>query len=616
VPGEFGVSGGCCEGDGFQDVRQHVVTALRCLAGALEFQSDDWGRFANQQYWTEDTTWAAEVVLPGTVADERLGFSPGVAVAAVAEVDCVLPGSSVGPVVVVEGCFNLCDESVGEHDRAAWAAVPVDTQAAVFAEFFDCEEEFVQIAAPLVAAGPDIFAEVGKDVLALGCADADAGADAAWVPGLGLFTIPGVIAEVGNDVTAAGCKEADAGADAAGGPGFGLLTIPGVIAEVGNDITAACGEDADVDAGADAAWVTGLGLFTIPGVIAEVGNDVTAAGCEEADACADAAWGPRFGLFTIPGVIAEVGNDVVAAGSRASLSLVSALGPARCDPDSWEDCWHVQAVPQGLFVQLSVVIEAPLFGMSLSKAKVGIFFRGYGEVHIEVEDGGSQAFVTLTQAHQARAAQRALDRLHLKVGQMCLRVRFCGLVGWPGTNRVHDSSSSGGASLGSAACTPNLAERFSKMRRGLAVSATASVDPSVLECGEEPSGLSYSATVDVVEPLDLAVLQPPTRPGNGKGKSQRDLVISLAASSTAPGRPEEPEESEDLLGGEAVFDDDFLRIIEELRVSVCELSGMSKKARRRHVAALKPVLERVEACASALPPAAAATFAEIQLALL
>jgi hypothetical protein len=154
------------------------------------------------------------------------------------------------------------------------------------------------------------------------------------------------------------------------------------------------------------------------------------------------------------------------------------------------------------------------------------------------------------------------------------------------------------------------------MRRGLAVSATASVDPSVLECGEVPSGLSNSVTVDVVEPLDLAVLQPPTRPGNGKGKSQRDLVISLAASSTAPGRPEEPEESEDLLGGEAVFDDDFLRIIEELRVSVCELSGMSKKARRRHVAALKPVLERVEACASALPPAAAATFAEIQLALL
>jgi hypothetical protein len=139
------------------------------------------------------------------------------------------------------------------------------------------------------------------------------------------------------------------------------------------------------------------------------------------------------------------------------------------------------------------------------------------------------------------------------------------------------------------------------------------VDPSVLECGEVPSGLSNSVTVDVVEPLDLAVLQPPTRPGNGKGKSQRNFVSSLAASSTAP---ERPEESEDPLGGEAVFDDDFLRIIEELRDSVYELSGMSKKARRRRVAALRPLLERVEACASALPPAAAATFAEIQLALL
>ena len=50
-------------------------------------------------------------------------------------------------------------------------------------------------------------------------------------------------------------------------------------------------------------------------------------------------------------------------------------------------------------------------------------------------------------------------------------------------------------------------------------------------------------------------------------------MSSLVASSTAP---ERPEESEDLLGGEAVFDDDFLGIIEELRDSVYELSGMSK----------------------------------------
>ena len=88
---------------------------------------------------------------------------------------------------------------------------------------------------------------------------------------------------------------------------------------------------------------------------------------------------------------------------------------------------------------------------------------------------------------------------------------------------------------------------------------------------------------------------------------------SFAASSTDP---ERPEGSEDLLVCGAVLDDYFLGIIEELRVSVYELSGLSKKARRWQVAALRPLLERVEACASALPPAAAATFAEIQLPLL
>ena len=269
-------------------------------------------------------------------------------------------------------------------------------------------------------------------------------------------------------------------------------------------------------------------------------------------------------------------------------------------------------VPQGHFVQLSVIFEDLAFGMSLTKAWVGAFFRGYGEVHIEVEVGGSQAFVTLTQAHQARAAQQALNRLTLKAGFGVLRVRFCGLVGWPGTNRVHDSSSSVGAFSGSAACTPNFVESSSSPRRVLAVSAIVSLGPSVLECGDVLSGFSNSVTVDGVKPLDLVVRQPPTRPGNGKGKSQRESVSSLAASST-----ERPEESDDLLGERAFFEDEyFLGIIEKLRVSVYELSGLSKKTRRRQVAALRPLLERVEACASALPPAAAATFAEIQLALL
>ena len=81
---------------------------------------------------------------------------------------------------------------------------------------------------------------------------------------------------------------------------------------------------------------------------------------------------------------------------------------------------------------------------------------------------------------------------------------------------------------------------------------------------------------------------------------------------------ERHEESVELLGGEAVFDDDFLRIIEELREVVYGLRGLSKSARRRHVAALRPALERVEewASASLIPPAAAAAYAEIQLALM
>ncbi len=79
---------------------------------------------------------------------------------------------------------------------------------------------------------------------------------------------------------------------------------------------------------------------------------------------------------------------------------------------------------------------------------------------------------------------------------------------------------------------------------------------------------------------------------------------------------ERPEESEELLGDGAVFDDDFLETLEELRVHVYELKGLSTSARRRRVAALRHLLGRVEACASALPPAAAATLAEIQLALM
>jgi hypothetical protein len=231
-------------------------------------------------------------------------------------------------------------------------------------------------------------------------------------------------------------------------------------------------------------------------------------------------------------------------------------------------------------VQFSVTIEDTVFDMPFTKDGVGTFFRRYGEVRIEVAVGGSQALVTFQCAHQARAAQEALDRLSLAGGLGVLRVRFWGLADLPGPNRVYDASSS---------CTEGL-------------SSSAQAD-------DVPVGHCKSATVDGVEPLELAVPQPPPRPRNGKGKSQKEFSSSLVASSADSERHEEPVE---LLGGEAV------RIIEELREVVYGLRGLSKSERRRLVAALRPALERVEEMASdsLIPPAAAAAYAEIQLALM
>ena len=93
-------------------------------------------------------------------------------------------------------------------------------------------------------------------------------------------------------------------------------------------------------------------------------------------------------------------------------------------------------------------------------------------------------------------------------------MRFLGLVSWPGTNLLHRS---GGSAAGS----------------------------SGLGAGE------HLVTVDSIKPLDLAVPQPPTRPGNGKGKSQREFASSLVVISAVA---ERPEEVVGLLGGEAVLD--------------------------------------------------------------
>ena len=73
----------------------------------------------------------------------------------------------------------------------------------------------------------------------------------------------------------------------------------------------------------------------------------------------------------------------------------------------------------------------------------GVFFRRYGQVHIEEEVGGSRVLVTFEHAHQAKAAQQSCDCLPL-AGMLGarLRVQFQGLVSWPGTNRMHRSGKS------------------------------------------------------------------------------------------------------------------------------------------------------------------------------
>ena len=117
-----------------------------------------------------------------------------------------------------------------------------------------------------------------------------------------------------------------------------------------------------------------------------------------------------------------------------------------------------------------------------------------------------------------------------------------------------------------------------------------------------------------------AVPVPPFRPGIGKGIGQRECECSLATSVRVA--EERHEESGGLCGEETAGEiaDDFTReclaSLGMLREFVCELEGLSARARRRRVVALRPFLERAEACAFAFNPAAVAILAEIQLALL
>ena len=192
-----------------------------------------------------------------------------------------------------------------------------------------------------------------------------------------------------------------------------------------------------------------------------------------------------------------------------------------------------------------------------------------------------------------------------------LRVQFLGLVSWPGTNRLHRSSGSAGASLGLGACAGDFAEPSSPPTiLGHALPDGSLLDPADLACSELKVGSYLSGVADVVGPMELVEpSSPPTRSGNGKSQSKSES--SVAASSAAL---EFDEESEEFLGDEVAPEDDFLRELEELKAAVYGVKDLPKKARRGQFAALKRLLERMEAFA--LTTAAAANVAEIQLSLM
>ena len=117
-----------------------------------------------------------------------------------------------------------------------------------------------------------------------------------------------------------------------------------------------------------------------------------------------------------------------------------------------------------------------------------------------------------------------------------------------------------------------------------------------------------------------AVPVPPFRSGIGKGIGQREGECSLATSVCVA--VERHEESGGLCGRETsdeIADEiarECLASLGMLRVFVYELEGLSARAWRRRVVALRHILERAEVYASAYTPAAVAILAEIQLALL
>ena len=227
VPGGSGGGGGCCggglsgdDGDGVHAVRQQVVVALRCLAGALELQGYDWGLFGSQQAWTEDITFAAK------------GDSHGAFGVTSAKEKGVLTGHAAEP-TGAEAFGGLCVEPSGDRGRAVCETVSASTQTACTAEFFECEEELLPSAEPTFAAGLGIVSEVGNGAMAVCCKEADHEAIASamvLLPWCG-DDLQEVGAIASTMVGLPWCGE-DAGSTTSfSDPGVGCFAIPAVDAE-------------------------------------------------------------------------------------------------------------------------------------------------------------------------------------------------------------------------------------------------------------------------------------------------------------------------------------------------------------------------------------------------
>jgi hypothetical protein len=592
---------------------------------------------------------AAKGVFPGTVANERLGFSPGTIGATVSEVECVLTGSAAEP-VVIEVCGGLCDEPFGDHDREVCETDPARTQTAGVVEFFECEEEFLQIAAPTFAAGPGIVSEVGNDATAVCCKEAvyeaiasarvflpwcgddiqvqeeaaiaspmvglPWGGDVAQEEELLQIAAPtfaaglSIISEVGNDATAAGCKEA-------------FVQEEGAIAST--MVLPWCGEVV----GSVSALDPGFGCPAIPVVDAEE----TACGAmllgeiqkqrrrkgKKASPCAIPAGAARTAFpaeASGSDVFAEVGkhglaSSSVGGGAGPLLQVFRQAAPGRGysalgfspETEVLDEVLPAMDVPMGHRAEPQVVgalLDEPTIADHALVQGSGVHEETVSVMEIELGAPDWQHVL------RRRARQRGLlsdsvcseGKGSLSSNERMLRVK-------PSSPTAHAANGRGSSQR--VSCS---------MALGSAVLARPTESEEIRGSQAASDDFPHGFLVPAV-PLW------PVRAGIGKGLGQRDRDCSLATSvHVAEERHEESgglcgEETADGIAdaiarrSEECFDD-----LEMLCMFVNELEGLSDGAKRRWVEALRPFLERVvraEAWTPVFNPVELAVLAEIQI---